>query len=69
MASVGERVSVNLEGITVGGVPCGVGSWTPGTVQGVNGPAITVRLDSPLSSGAGTAQDTVTVGSERIEAK
>lgn len=67
MTIVGERVSVNLEGLTVGGVPCGAGTWTPGVVLAVEGDTITVRLDSPLSSGAGTAQDTVTVGPERIQ--
>ena len=67
MTSVGARVSVNLEGMTVGGVPCVGDSWTPGTVQAVSGSLITVRLDSPFSSGAGTAQDTVTVRPERIE--
>jgi hypothetical protein len=43
--TVGTRGSINLQGLTVGGVPCGVGNAAHGVIVGVTDAGLTVRLD------------------------
>jgi hypothetical protein len=46
----GMHVEVDLDGQTVGGVPCGPGPWLPGVIVGTGalGITLTVQLDTPI---------------------
>lgn len=59
--TVGTRGSINLQGLTVGGVPCGVGTAAHGVIIGVADAGLTVRLDA-LFGGA----DVVEIGPDRF---
>jgi hypothetical protein len=46
--TVGTRGSVNLHGLSVGGIPCGIGTNAQGVITHVTDAALTIRLDSPF---------------------
>ncbi len=51
-AEIGMRVSINLAGMNIGGVPCGEGAITPGTIIALNPGSprpVTVRLDAAFN--------------------
>ncbi len=50
-AEIGMRVEVNLAGMNVGGIDCGEGVVTPGTIIALDPgtQTVTVRLDAPFN--------------------
>ncbi len=60
--SPGTAVSVNIEGMDVGGIPCGLGTSTAGSIVSVEGDVYTVELAEPFGG-----QSVVTVGGERLK--
>jgi hypothetical protein len=46
--TVGMRGSVNLEGLSVGGIPCSIGTNTPGVITHLTDAGVTVRLEAPF---------------------
>jgi hypothetical protein len=75
-ANPGLHVVANLEGMTIGGVPCGAGPGVPGVVVGRSGSGIyvTVKLDSPIGGGergllgrTSHGEDMVSLEPDRVE--
>jgi hypothetical protein len=56
---IGMTVTANLQGMTVGGVQCGEGTLTPGTVIAIEPrtETVTVRLDSAFGGQTDVALD------------
>lgn len=50
---IGLHVTVNVEGMTVGGVLCEAEQWVPGVIVGVGalGNSLSIKLDTPIGGG------------------